>query len=74
MKRDEIMSEVTDAAGESSKTPRLQNTLQEFDENFGVIGIVNFDWSHTSSKPLNTRRPLLEGASHPTKQKYLVPS
>ena len=48
MKRDEILNdEVTDAAGESSKIPRLQNALQEFDQNFDVIGLVNFNWGHT---------------------------
>ena len=33
-----------DAAGESTKITRLQQTLQEFDENFDVIGLVNFNW------------------------------
>ena len=39
LKRDDIMSEVTDAAGESTKIPRLQRALQEFDESFDVIGL-----------------------------------
>ena len=39
LKRDDIMLEVTDAAGESTKIPRLQQALQEFDENFDVIGL-----------------------------------
>ena len=50
--RDAILDEVTDAAGESSKIPRLQRALQEFDENFDVIGLINFNWDHTASKPL----------------------
>ena len=41
LRRDDVMNEVTDAAGESSKIPRLQKALQEFDENFDVIGLVN---------------------------------
>ena len=53
LKQDEILNEVTDAAGESSKIPRLQNALQKFDENFDVIGLVNFNWGHTMNKPLN---------------------
>ena len=43
LKRDEILNEVTDAAGESTKIPRLQRALQEYDENFDVIGLVNFN-------------------------------
>ena len=46
LKWDEILNEVTDAAGESSKIPRLQNAPQEFHENFDVIG-------STVDKPLN---------------------
>ena len=53
LKRDEIMGEVTDAAGESSKIPRLQNVLQDFDENFDVIGLINFNWGHLRNKPLS---------------------
>ena len=45
--RNSILDEVTDAAGESSKIPRLQRALQEFDENFDVIGLINFNWDHT---------------------------
>ena len=30
-----------------TKIPRLQRALQEFDENFDVIGLVNFSWDHT---------------------------
>ena len=52
--RDAILDEVTDAAGESSKIPRLQRVLQEFDENFNVIGLINFNWEHTTSKPLSS--------------------
>ena len=52
--RNAILDEVTDAAGESSKIPRLQRALQEFDENFDVIGLINFNWDHTVGKPLCT--------------------
>ena len=45
--REAIMDEVTDAARESTKIPRLQKALQEFDENFDVIGLINFNWDHT---------------------------
>ena len=51
--RNAILDEVTDAAGESSKTPRPQRALQEFDESFDVIGLINFNWEHTASKPLS---------------------
>ena len=51
--RDAILDEVTDAAGESSKIPRLPRALQEFNENFDVIGLINFNWDHTMSKPLS---------------------
>ena len=34
-------------ARESTKIPRLQRALQEFDENFDVIGLINFNWDHT---------------------------
>ena len=47
LKRDEILNEATDAAGESTKIPRLQRALQEYDENFDVIGLINFNWDHT---------------------------
>ena len=50
LKRDEIMSEVTDAAGECSKIPRLQHELQEFDENSDVIGLVSSNWPLPQSK------------------------
>ena len=29
------------------RIPRLQRALQEFDENFDVIGLINFNWDHT---------------------------
>ena len=51
--RNAILDEVTDAAGESTKIPRLQRALQEFDENFDVIGLINFNWDHTRNKPLS---------------------
>ena len=46
------MLEVADAAGVSSKLPRLQQALQEFDESFDVIGLVNFNWGHAVNKSL----------------------
>ena len=49
--RNAILAEVTDAARESSKIPRLQRALQEFDENFDVIGLINFNWDHMVSRP-----------------------
>ena len=39
------------AAGESTKIPRRQRALQAFDENFDVIGLINFKWDHTRNKP-----------------------
>ena len=51
--RDVLLDEVTDAAGESPKIPRLQRALQEFDENFDAIGLASFNWDHTRNKPLN---------------------
>ena len=54
LKRDDIMNEVTDAAGESTKIPRLQQALHEFDENFDVIGLVNFNWGHAKVKSLSS--------------------
>ena len=44
---------MTDAAGESAKIPRLQRALQEYDENFDVIGLVHFNWGHARVKALN---------------------
>ena len=52
LKRDDIMLEGTDAAGESTKLPRLQQALQESDENFEVIGLVSFSWGHAKVKVL----------------------
>ena len=74
--RDAILDEVTDAAGESSKIPRLQRALQEFDENFDVIGLINFNWDHTVSKPLSIEsrywreRAIPESKSTIIKNKY----
>ena len=53
LKCDDIMLEATDAAGESTKIPRLQQALQEFDENFDVIGLVSFNWGHAKTKALS---------------------
>ena len=46
------MSEVSAAASESTKIPKLQQELQEFDENFEVIGLINFNWGHSVNKAL----------------------
>ena len=51
--RNAILDEVTDAAGESTKTPRLQRAVQELDKNFDVISLINFNWEHTAKKPLS---------------------
>ena len=67
--RNSILDEVTDAAGESSKTPRLQRALQEFDENFDVIGLVNFNWDHTVGKPLSK---WLQGRSTPEAKSTII--
>ena len=50
LKCDDIMNEVTDAGGESTKIPKLQQALQKFDENFDVIGPVNFNWGQARVK------------------------
>ena len=68
-KRDEILNEVTDAAAESTKIPNLQRALQEYDENFDVIGLINFNWDHTMHKPLNIDDRYLREHRHSTKQK-----
>ena len=73
--RDAILDEVTDAARESSKIPRLQKALQEFDENFDVIGLINFNWDHTMIRPPNRQlsgRYTPEPKSTIIKNKYAV--
>ena len=76
--RDSILDEVTDAAGESSKIPRLQRALQEFDENFDVIGLINFNWDLTVSEPLTLEnryrrhRSIPEAKSTIIKNKHAV--
>ena len=73
--REAIMEEVTDAARESTKIPRLQRALQELDENFDVIGLINFSWDHTvirsPSQQLSGRR-IPEPKSTIIKNKYAV--
>ena len=69
------MEEVTDAARESTKIPRLQRALQEFDENFDVIGLINFNWDHTvirSPSHLLAGRKTPEPKSTIIKNKYAV--
>ena len=73
--RDAIMDEVSDAARESTKIPRLQKALQEFDENFDVIGLINFNWDHTVIRPPShqlTGRKVPEPKSTIIKNKYAV--
>ena len=76
--RNAILDEVTNAAGESTKIPRLQRALQEFDENFDVIGLINFNWEHTLSKPLSIdnryqqERTVPQSKSTIIKNKYAV--
>ena len=76
--RNAILDEVTDAAGESTKIPRLQRALQEFDENFDVIGLINFNWEHTLNKPLSIdnryqrQRTAPQSKSTIIKNKYAV--
>ena len=67
--RNTVLDEVTDAAGESSKIPRLQRALQEFDENFDVIGLINFNWDHTVGKPLSR---WLRGRSTPEAKSTII--
>ena len=70
--RDAILDEVTDAAGESTKTPRLQRALQEFDENFDAIGLVSFNWDHTRNKPLNVENCYLRGNRIPQSKSTII--
>ena len=73
--REAIMDEVTDAARESTKIPRLQKALQEFDENFDVIGLINFNWDHTVIRSPShhlSGRKIPEPKSTIIKNKYAV--
>ena len=78
LKRDEILNDVTDAAGESTKIPRLQRALQEYDDNFDVIGLINFNWGHILNKPLNIddrylrERRVPQSRSNIIKNKYAI--
>ena len=69
--RDAILDEVTDATGVSSKIPRLQRALQEFDENFDVIGLINFNWDHTVSRPPSSQ---LSGRNTPEVKSTIIKS
>ena len=75
-KRDEILNEVTEAAVESSKIS--QHALQELDENFDVIGLINFNWGHAMNKPLNVgdrhlrERRIPQSKSTIIKNKYAI--
>ena len=77
LKRDDITT-VTDAAGESNKIPRLQQALQEFDENFDVVGLVNFNWGHSTNEafPIQERylceRSIPQSKSTVIKHKYAL--
>ena len=61
-----------------SKIPRLQNALQELDENFDVIGLVNFNWGHSRHKPLSLddrclrERPIPQSKSTIIKKRYAI--
>ena len=60
---------------EATKIPRLQRVLQEFDENFDVIGLINFNWDHTVVRPPShylTGRKIPEPKSTIIKNKYAV--
>ena len=73
--REAIMDEATDAAQESTKIPRLQKALQEFDENFDVIGLINFNWDHTVIRSPShhlSGRKIPEPKSTIIKNKYAV--
>ena len=73
--RNAMLDEVTDAARESSKIPRLQKALRESDENFDVIGLINFNWDHTVSRPPSNQlssRYTPEAKSTIIKSKYAV--
>ena len=73
--REAIMEEVTDAAREATKIPRLQRALQEFDENFDVIGLINFNWDHTVARSPShflTGKKIPEPKSTIIKNKYAV--
>ena len=71
MMRNSILEEVTDAAGESSKIPRLQRALQEFDENFDVIGLINFNWDHTVRPRAPSSRASMPSATWLAKRRIL---
>ena len=53
----------------------MGKALQEFDENFDVIGLINFNWDHTVVRPpcreLSSRRTP-EPKSTIIKNKYAV--
>ena len=70
--RDEMLKEVTDAASESTKTPRVQRALQEFDENFDVIGLIGFNWDHTRNKPLSIDNRYLRERRTPQSKSTII--
>ena len=68
---------MTGAAGEASKIPRLQKALQEYDENFDVIGLVNFNWGQACVKALNIddrhhRERFIPQSKSTSKNKYAL--
>ena len=46
---DEIMTDLT-AEDEATKNVRLQNKLLTFHEDFDVIGLVHFNWGHSTNR------------------------
>ena len=60
LKRDDILNEETDAAGQSTKIPRLRRALQEYEEIFDVIGLANFNQGHA---PESNRSTLMTGST-----------
>ena len=70
--QDAILDEVTDAARESTKTPRLQRALQEFDENFDVIGLISFNWDYTRNKPLDVETRYLREHRVPQSKSTII--
>ena len=48
--RDETMTDLTSAEDEATKNTDPQNKLLSFHEDFDVIGLVHFNWGHSSNR------------------------
>ena len=48
--RDEIANDLTSAEDEASKNVRLQNKLLSLHGDFDVIGLIHFNWGHSTNK------------------------